>query len=109
MEFVLVSRTILAEENKERAQKKQEAIPPELREFIDRAIVPILVQEYLKELRQHPVSAPSDEKPDSKPKTGNSWPIWVHSAMRCDSSNGHQHARTAGFDLVGAGWWSGGL
>jgi hypothetical protein len=38
-------------------------IAPELREFIDRAIVPILVQEYLEELRQQPASTPSDEKP----------------------------------------------
>jgi hypothetical protein len=53
----------MADENELKEKEKQ--ISTELREFIDRAIVPILVQEYLKELRQHPGSAPSDEKKDS--------------------------------------------
>jgi hypothetical protein len=56
-------------EDKNKTDEKQ--ISPELKEFIDRAIVPILVQDYLKELRQRSASAPSDEKPDSTPKTGN--------------------------------------
>lgn len=61
--LVLASPGIVKDKNK--TEGKEEQIARELREFIDRAIVPILVQEYLKELRQHPASAPSDEKPDS--------------------------------------------
>lgn len=59
----------MSEKNKTEENEKQ--IAPELREFIDRAIVPILVQEYLKEFRQHPVSAPPNEKPDPTPDAGN--------------------------------------
>ena len=68
--LVLVSPVIMADKKKTEENEKQ--IASELREFIDRAIVPILVQEYLKELRQHPVSAPPNEKPDSTPDAGNS-------------------------------------
>jgi hypothetical protein len=57
--------------DKSKTEENEKQISPELREFIDRAIVPILVQEYLKELRQHPASAPSVEEPDSTPKAGN--------------------------------------
>jgi hypothetical protein len=67
--LVLASPVIMADKNK--TEKNEKQIAPELREFIDRAIVPILVQEYLKEIRQHPASAPSDEKPGSTPNTGN--------------------------------------
>jgi hypothetical protein len=58
----------MAEKNK--IQEKEEQISSELREFIDRVIVPILVQEYLKELRQDPVSASPNENPDSTPDAG---------------------------------------
>jgi hypothetical protein len=59
----------MAEHNK--IQEKEEQISPELREFIDRVIVPALVQKYLKEISQHPASALFDEKPDSTPDAGN--------------------------------------
>jgi hypothetical protein len=69
--FVLVlASPAIMDENK-KIQENEEHISPELKEFIDRAIVPILVQEYLKELRQHSSSAPPAEKPGSAPKTGN--------------------------------------
>lgn len=67
--LVLASPAIVIDKNK--TEEKEEQISPELREFIDRAVIPILVQEYLKEIRQHSASAPSDKKTDSKPKTGN--------------------------------------
>jgi hypothetical protein len=59
---------IMAEKNT--IQKKEEQISPDLKEFIDRVIVPILVQEYLKKLRQHAVSASPNENPDSTPDAG---------------------------------------
>jgi hypothetical protein len=66
---VLPSAAIVVEKNK--TQEKEEQISVELREFIDRAIVPILVQEYLKELRQQAVVASPNEVPDSKPNARN--------------------------------------
>jgi hypothetical protein len=63
----------MAEKNK--MQEKEQQISPELREFIDRAIVPILVQEYLKKLRQDAVSASTNEKPNSTPDTEKRQPI----------------------------------
>jgi hypothetical protein len=66
---VLSSPPIMAEKNN--IQEKEEQIRPELREFIDRVIVPALVQKYLEEFRQHPVSASPNENPDSTPDAGN--------------------------------------
>jgi hypothetical protein len=66
---VLPSAAIVVEKNKMR--EKEEQISAELREFIDRAIVPILVQEYLKELRQQAVVASPNEGPDPKSNSRN--------------------------------------
>jgi hypothetical protein len=55
---------------KRKIQEKEEQISPELREFIDRVIVPALVQKYLEELRQDPVSPSPNEKPDSTQDAG---------------------------------------
>jgi hypothetical protein len=66
---VLRSAAIVVEKNK--MQEKEEQISVELREFIDRAIVPILVQEYLKELRQQAVVASPNEGSDAKPNARN--------------------------------------
>jgi hypothetical protein len=56
---------------KNKMQEKEEQISVELKGFIDRAIVPILVQEYLKELRRQAVVASPNEDPDWKPNARN--------------------------------------
>ncbi len=61
---------MMTEENKNRSMEKREEIEPALKQFIDDAIVPILVQEYLKEMRPQQTSKPDSKLTSTAPKNG---------------------------------------